>query len=227
MSARRCAATCARCRPRAGCPPTSSSPCRSSSSCACSRSTTTTSGCSGEPHGHRHGRRRSDPHGHRRLVDAQGREGGGCDCGLLIARAVLIVLAIVVVVGSLVIGAASPRAWPGAWPHRAPDHAQRGRQERAPARTASSPRCLDRTRRLGLAFSPTGTSERLSRMLDLAGNPPAGRWSGSWGPRASRAAVRGHRPAPRRLHPERSGHRGPRPAPRASSCRTCSSTTPA
>ncbi len=50
-------------------------------------------------------------------------------------------------------------------------HAEVGRNE-LPARDRLLLPVLNRSRRLGLAMSPKGTVERLSRMLDVAGNPP-------------------------------------------------------
>ena len=92
---------------------------------------------------------------------------------MLIAGAVLIFLAIIVVVGSLVIGAGEPQgvARSLAIIERQITHSEVGKSE-LPARDRLLTPALDRSRRLGLAFSPKGTSDRLSKMLDVAGNPP-------------------------------------------------------
>ena len=92
---------------------------------------------------------------------------------MLIAGTVLIFLAILVVVGSLVIGAGEPQgvARSLAIIERQITHSEVGKSE-LPARDRLLTPTLDRSRRLGLAFSPKGTSDRLSKMLDVAGNPP-------------------------------------------------------
>ena len=128
-----------------------------------------------EPHRHRHVVMAVDPHGHRRVLDAQGRGGGGLMTAqtMLIAGAVLIFARHLVVVGSLVIGAGEPQgvARSLAIIERQITHSEVGKSE-LPARDRLLTPALDRSRRLGLAFSPKGTSDRLSRMLDVAGNPP-------------------------------------------------------
>src|SRR5215207_8284011 len=92
---------------------------------------------------------------------------------VLIAGAVLIFVAIVVIVGSLVIGASEPQgvARSLAIIERQITHSEVGKSE-LPARDRLIAPTLDRSRRLGLAFSPRGTTDRLTRMLDVAGNPP-------------------------------------------------------
>ena len=77
---------------------------------------------------------------------------------MLIAGAVLIFVAIVVVVGSLVIGAGEPQgvARSLAIIERQITHSEVGKNE-LPARDRLLTPALDRSRRLGLAFSPTGT----------------------------------------------------------------------
>jgi tight adherence protein C len=92
---------------------------------------------------------------------------------MLVAGIVFIFVAILVVIGSLVIGAGEPQgvARSLAIIERQITHSEVGKAE-LPARDRLIGPALDRFRRLGLAFSPRGTSDRLARMLDVAGNPP-------------------------------------------------------
>ena len=104
---------------------------------------------------------------------------------LLIMGVLLIFVAILVVVGSLAIGAGEPQgvARSLAIIERQITHSEVGKNE-LPAKDRLLVPMLDRSRRLGLAFSPKGTTERLSRMLDVAGNPaewPAERVLGAKG----------------------------------------------
>ena len=224
-SARRCAATCGRCPPRAGCPRTSSSRCRSASSSADVKVnyeyvsvlwTTPHRASSCRRHG-------ADPHGHRHLLDAQGREDARCDdwqtaahrsepcCSSWPSSSSS---------GRLVIGAGRAAGVARvAGHHRAPDHAQRGRQERAPgSRTASSTPVLDRLAApRPCAFSPKGTGDRIVPDARRGRQPGRlDRSSGSWAPRASAcssarssacssAASRLTRPADRRRSPAAAG----------------------
>jgi len=92
---------------------------------------------------------------------------------VLIAGVVMIFVAILVVIGTLVIGAGEPQgvARSLAIIERQITHSEVGRDE-LPARDRLVTPVFDRFRRIGLAFSPRGTSDRLARMLDVAGNPP-------------------------------------------------------
>jgi tight adherence protein C len=92
---------------------------------------------------------------------------------MLIAGVVMIFVAILVVIGTLVIGASEPQgvARSLAIIERQITHSEVGRDE-LPARDRLVTPVFDRFRRIGLAFSPRGTSDRLARMLDVAGNPP-------------------------------------------------------
>jgi len=92
---------------------------------------------------------------------------------VLIAGVVMIFVAILVVIGTLVIGASEPQgvARSLAIIERQITHSEVGRDE-LPARDRLVTPVFDRFRRIGLAFSPRGTSDRLARMLDVAGNPP-------------------------------------------------------
>lgn len=92
---------------------------------------------------------------------------------LLVVGVVLIFVAIIVVVGSLVLGSGEPQgvARSLAIIERQITHSEVGKSD-LPARERLLTPVLDRSRRIGLAVSPRGTSERLSRMLDVAGNPP-------------------------------------------------------
>ena len=92
---------------------------------------------------------------------------------ILIAGAVLIFIAIVVVISSLVLGASEPQgvARSLAIIERQIVHNEVGKSE-LPAKDRLLTPALDRFRRVGLVFSPSGSSDRLSRMLDVAGNPP-------------------------------------------------------
>jgi tight adherence protein C len=92
---------------------------------------------------------------------------------MLIAGVVMIFLAVLVVVGTLVIGASEPQgvARSLAIIERQITHNEVGKDE-LPARDRLVTPVFDRFRRIGLVFSPRGTSDRLARMLDVAGNPP-------------------------------------------------------
>jgi len=92
---------------------------------------------------------------------------------VLIAGVVMIFVAILVVIGTFVIGAGEPQgvARSLAIIERQITHSEVGRDE-LPARDRLVTPVFDRFRRIGLAFSPRGTSDRLARMLDVAGNPP-------------------------------------------------------
>lgn len=92
---------------------------------------------------------------------------------LLIAGVVMIFVAIMVVIGTLVIGASEPEgvARSLAIIEQQITHNEVGKSE-LPARDRLITPIFDRFRRVGLAFSPRGTSDRLARMLDVAGNPP-------------------------------------------------------
>jgi tight adherence protein C len=104
---------------------------------------------------------------------------------LLVLGVVLIFVAILVVVGSLALGAGEPQgvARSLAIIERQITHSEVGKNE-LPAKDRLLMPVLDRSRRLGLAFSPKGTTERLTRMLNVAGNPaewPAERVLGAKG----------------------------------------------
>jgi tight adherence protein C len=104
---------------------------------------------------------------------------------LLVLGVVLIFVAILVVVGSLALGAGEPQgvARSLAIIERQITHSEVGKNE-LPAKDRLLMPVLDRFRRLGLAFSPKGTTERLNRQLDVAGNPaewPAERVLGAKG----------------------------------------------
>jgi tight adherence protein C len=92
---------------------------------------------------------------------------------MLIAGVVMIFLAVLVVIGTLVIGASEPQgvARSLAIIERQITHNEVGKDE-LPARDRLVTPVFDRFRRIGLVFSPRGTSDRLARMLDVAGNPP-------------------------------------------------------
>jgi tight adherence protein C len=92
---------------------------------------------------------------------------------MLVAGVVMIFVAILVVIGTLVIGASEPQgvARSLAIIERQITHSEVGKDE-LPARDRLVTPVFDRFRRVGLAFSPRGTSDRLARMLDVAGNPP-------------------------------------------------------
>ena len=92
---------------------------------------------------------------------------------MLIAGAVLIFIAIVVVIGSLVLGASEPQgvARSLAIIEKQIVHNEVGKNE-LPAKDRLVTPVLDRFRRVGQTFSPGGSNDRLSRMLDVAGNPP-------------------------------------------------------
>jgi tight adherence protein C len=85
----------------------------------------------------------------------------------------MIFLAVLVVIGTLVIGASEPQgvARSLAIIERQITHNEVGKDE-LPARDRLVTPVFDRFRRIGLVFSPRGTSDRLARMLDVAGNPP-------------------------------------------------------
>lgn len=96
-----------------------------------------------------------------------------------------IFVSILVVVGSLVLGGGEPTgvARSLAIIERQITHHEVGKSE-LPARDRLLVPVLERCRRIGLAFSPRGTQERLVRMLDVAGNPtewPAERVLGAKG----------------------------------------------
>jgi tight adherence protein C len=92
---------------------------------------------------------------------------------LLLVGIALIFLAIVIVVASFVIGAGEPTgvARSLAIIERQITHSEVGKSE-LPAKDRLILPLLDRSRQLGIAVSPRGTSDRLARMLDVAGNPP-------------------------------------------------------
>jgi tight adherence protein C len=92
---------------------------------------------------------------------------------MLIAGAVMIFVAVLVVIGTLVIGASEPQgvARSLAIIEQQITHSEVGKDE-LPARDRLVTPVLDRFRRIGLVFSPRGTSDRLARMLNVAGNPP-------------------------------------------------------
>jgi tight adherence protein C len=92
---------------------------------------------------------------------------------MLIAGVVMIFVAVLVVIGTLVIGASEPQgvARSLAIIEQQITHSEVGKDE-LPARDRLVTPVFDRFRRIGLVFSPRGTSDRLARMLDVAGNPP-------------------------------------------------------
>jgi tight adherence protein C len=92
---------------------------------------------------------------------------------MLIAGAVMIFVAVLVVIGTLVIGASEPQgvARSLAIIEQQITHSEVGKDE-LPARDRLVTPVFDRFRRIGLVFSPRGTSDRLARMLNVAGNPP-------------------------------------------------------
>jgi tight adherence protein C len=92
---------------------------------------------------------------------------------LLIVGAILVGAAIVIIVASVVTGSGEPTgvARSLAIIERQISHHEVGKSE-LPAHDRLFVPALDRSRRIGLAFSPKGTSGRLARMLDVAGNPP-------------------------------------------------------
>lgn len=92
---------------------------------------------------------------------------------LLTGGIVLIFIAIVVITIALVIGATEPQgvARSLAIIERQITHGEVGKSE-LPVRDRLVTPVFDRFRRIGVAFSPRGTSDRLARMLDVAGNPP-------------------------------------------------------
>jgi tight adherence protein C len=92
---------------------------------------------------------------------------------LLIAGIVMIFVAIILFIGTVVIGASEPQgvARSLAIIEEQITHSEVGKSE-LPARDRLLTPVFDRFRRIGLAFSPRGTSDRLARMLDVAGNPP-------------------------------------------------------
>jgi tight adherence protein C len=92
---------------------------------------------------------------------------------MLIAGAVMIFVAVLVVIGTLVIGAGEPQgvARSLAIIEQQITHSEVGKDE-LPARDRLVTPVFDRFRRIGLVFSPRGTSDRLARMLNVAGNPP-------------------------------------------------------
>jgi tight adherence protein C len=92
---------------------------------------------------------------------------------MLIAGVVMIFLAVLVVIGTLIIGASEPQgvARSLAIIEQQITHNEVGKSE-LPAHDRLVTPVFDRFRRIGLVFSPRGTSDRLARMLDVAGNPP-------------------------------------------------------
>jgi tight adherence protein C len=92
---------------------------------------------------------------------------------LLIAGIVMIFVAIIVFIGTVVIGASEPQgvARSLAIIEQQITHSEVGKDE-LPAHDRLVTPVFDRFRRIGLVFSPRGTSDRLARMLDVAGNPP-------------------------------------------------------
>jgi tight adherence protein C len=92
---------------------------------------------------------------------------------LLIAGILMIFVAIIVFIGTVVIGASEPEgvARSLAIIEQQITHSEVGKSD-LPARDRIITPVFDRFRRIGLAFSPRGTSDRLARMLDVAGNPP-------------------------------------------------------
>jgi tight adherence protein C len=92
---------------------------------------------------------------------------------LLIAGILMIFVAIIVFIGTVVIGASEPEgvARSLAIIEQQITHSEVGKSD-LPARDRLITPVFDRFRRIGLAFSPRGTSDRLARMLDVAGNPP-------------------------------------------------------
>ena len=92
---------------------------------------------------------------------------------LLTGGIVLIFIAIVVIISTVVFGASEPQgvARSLAIIERQITHSEVGKAE-LPVRDRLITPVFDRFRRIGIAFSPRGTSDRLARMLDVAGNPP-------------------------------------------------------
>jgi tight adherence protein C len=92
---------------------------------------------------------------------------------LLIAGILMIFVAIIVFIGTVVIGASEPEgvARSLAIIEQQITHSEVGKSD-LPARDRIITPVFDRFRRIGLVFSPRGTSDRLARMLDVAGNPP-------------------------------------------------------